>query len=1204
MTVGNDFSMIMSRILLFFAGDNVEETAEEQLTRGPGKAVVSLVLACFFLSGLTGLIYEILWTRMIVKIIGAAPFAVSIVLTVFMGGLGLGAYLAGGIIDRHKTRPVKLVRLYGCLELVIGAYGLIIPALLAGARPLYSLLYNHLFSNFIIYNLLSFVGCAVILLVPVVCMGATLPVLCQFYVRRLSHLGSHTGRLYGLNTIGAALGALLCGFWLINFLGIWGTLIFAIVINTFIGLSCIVVSGTRRVKNMTDNQVAACPEPPSEDFCEKEPSVQYRRDANGALVVFMISGFCAMAYEVFWTKLLGLLVGPTTYSVTIVLVTFILGLALGSMLFGWLADKTGRAIWLLLFTQVGAALFVLSISQIMGNSQLFFAKLIFDLKDRFALLAFTKAAVLFALMILPTLCLGATFPLVGKIYTNSVSRVGKSIGFAYMANTIGALLGSFSAGFILIPLFGKQNSLQLVIGLQLLTALIIGFIIPARKKQNLAGTTALAVSTLTGLILCFYFPFWDPALLSVGRYHRFEEIKDAVKDTGFKEALLHGPEIMSPFQQGEMVYYKDGMSGFTTVLRYPNPLGGYDYALTISGKTDASSFRDMTTQTLSAHFPMLFHPNPRKVMVLGLASGVTAGEVLCYPVEQLDILEINRSVMEASDFFRPWNNEVLLNPKTNLIIQDGRAHLQLTNQKYDVIISEPSNPWMSGLSALFTIDYFTLAKNHLNEDGIYVQFMHSYQMDWRTFSLIGRTFAQVFPDSILVSTDPADTLLDFLFVGFKGAQKLNLEQAERNLSYAQQSENISLADPKLLYRLIVSEDLSQIFGQGPVNSDNHPLLEFAAPKLMYQDDIAILQNLDSGARLSEKTKDIIRQFTSDVNSQIDFAAYALSVKSPFSNMVDLSKASREQKERFFKLVGSYCIRNTIDSALLNSDELTERLRRIQIDHIEKNIELMPDKSVSYLLLGDLYSEQNRFEDAEVNYQNSLRLNPDNAYAHIHLGVIFGKQGKIGQALPHFERALKNRPYEPILHRNLGLVYTGQGKFELAAMHYSKALQIKPDFIEARRELGDVLIEQRRFEQAIVEYQKILEISALDAEGYNNLGVALANQGRIYEAVTDFSEALRIDPALSSALRNIRNALSLQNSPEQAVHLLEHACDVTEEQNPFLLADLSILYKISKRFSDADAAAEKAIGLADSSGDEQFKHEIQKYLQMDNIKSAP
>lgn len=200
--------------------------------------MTSLILFFFFLSGLTGLIYEILWTRMIVEIIGGAPFAVSIILTVFMGGLGLGSYLAGRTIDRI-TRPMKLVRVYGLLELAIGAYALVIPVLLVAFRPLYAIVYNRLFGHFIIYNILTFIGCAVLFCIPVICMGATLPILCRFYVTRLSHLGARAGRLYGLNTIGAATGAFLCGFWLINLLGVWGTLILAVLINSVIGSVCL-----------------------------------------------------------------------------------------------------------------------------------------------------------------------------------------------------------------------------------------------------------------------------------------------------------------------------------------------------------------------------------------------------------------------------------------------------------------------------------------------------------------------------------------------------------------------------------------------------------------------------------------------------------------------------------------------------------------------------------------------------------------------------------------------------------------------------------------------------------------------------------------------------------------------------------------------------------------------------------------------------
>ncbi|MEE9371240.1 MAG: fused MFS/spermidine synthase, partial [Sedimentisphaerales bacterium] len=882
---------------------------ERRISDSSADRIMLLVLVCFFFSGLTGLIYEILWMRMIVKIIGGAPFAVSIVLTVFMGGLGLGSYLAGRVIDRVK-QPIKLVRIYGILELTIGAYGLAIPLLLTAFRPLYAIIYNQLFSYFMLYNILTFIGCSILLCIPVICMGATLPILCRFYVTRLSHLGTHAGRLYGLNTIGAALGALLCGFWLISLLGMPGTLILAVFINGLIGISCLRVKGSVQ-------QPAV--EHPISDTQPTEVTGYPPGVVIGALVIFAVSGFCAMSYEVIWAKLLGLIVGPTTYSFTIVLVTFISGLALGSMFFGWLGDKTKRPIWLLISTQIAAGLLVLGISQLLGNSQLFFSKVLFTFKEHFALLSLSKTVILFIFMILPTLCLGATFPLVGKIYTRSVSKVGRSIGVAYAINTVGAVLGSFCAGFVLIPQFGKENSLSLVIGLQLLTSLVIAGIIVIRSKEGILRCISLAVPALAGVILCVYFPVWNRQLLSFGRYHRFGEIQAAIRDTGWLKALLYGARILSRSQRGELVYYGDGIGGFTTVLKYPNPLGSPHYAMIISGKSDASSHADMKTQALSAHFPMLFHRDPKTVMVLGLASGITAGEVLYYPVEQLDVIDISQEVVEASNFFLPWNNNVLSNPRTNLIIQDGRAHLQLTRQRYDVIISEPSNPWMAGLATLFTRDFFDLVNDGLNEDGIFVQFIHSYQMDWPTFALIGRTFVQVFPNSLLVLTPPSGAGGDYLLVGFKGESKLILENAQRKLSYARQSKNITIADPRLLYRLIVSDDLWELFGRGPVNTDSWPRLEFAAPKLMHHKNPMITRTIKSRRWLSPETMHIVQQMKTDVDLQIDFAAYALSVYEPFRDMVDLSHATPSQKERFYKLMEMYCVSNSIDYSIFKDD---------------------------------------------------------------------------------------------------------------------------------------------------------------------------------------------------------------------------------------------------------------------------------------------
>ena len=1006
-------------------------------------SVAWFVLVCFFVSGLTGLTYELLWTRMITKIIGGAPFAVSIVLTVFMGGLGVGSYVASRTIDRVKE-PMKLVRLYGLLELAIGGYCFVLPVLLLGFKPLYVLLYNRLFEHFMLYSFLTFVGCSLLLVVPVICMGATLPILCRFYVARLSHVGSHTGLLYGLNTVGAALGALLCGFWLIDLLGMQGTLLVAVLTNAVIGLSCVGLS----CKVKLPETVPA--EPAPAEIAPAESTAYPAAVVIAALVVFAVSGFCSMSYEVIWTKLLGLIVGPTTYSFTIVLVTFITCLALGSMLFGWLGDKTKRPVHLLLYTQLCAALLALLVSQIFGNSQLFYTKLLWFSKDSFALMHLLKAGSLFAFMLLPTLCLGATFPLVSKICTQSVAKVGHTIGVAYAINTVGAVLGSFCAGFVLIPWIGKERGLSLVVAIQLLNCLAVAAVVLRQRKRAALKFAPLAVPALAGLVLCLYWPHWDRYLLAKGKYHRFDQVNVDIAGIGWWEALIGGSDLFLDAQHDKLVYYGDGIGGFTTVLEQPRPFGGNEYVMANSGKPDASSHGDMMTQTLSAHFPMLFHPNPRSVMVLGLASGVTAGETLYYPIDRLDVIDISYQVVEGSDFFVPWNNNVLAHPKTHLIIQDGRAHLELTHQKYDVIISEPSNPWMAGLATLFTQEFFTLARDRLNDDGIFVQFMHAYQMDWSNFSLIGRTFTEVFPQSLLVTTNPSRIGLDYLLVGFKGERNLDLQRAREKLSYAAQSKNVTIRDPRILYRLLITEDLSRLYGDGPVNTDNHPRLEFAAPKLMYQVDKTILERTQQAAWFSPETQQILDSMRTSVEAQLDFAAYALSVYVPFPKMVDLFSCTVEQEQRFFKMMETYAAHNVVDPEVFDNPDLARRCRLIQIETLKKNLDQMPDKGLSASYLASLYSEMGYVEASVTYYRQALDLKPGWVVVMNNLAwrlaifpeaAFFDPQEAVRLAE---EACRRTRRREPNFLDTLATAYAAAGDFEkaVAAADEAMALAVK------------------------------------------------------------------------------------------------------------------------------------------------------------------
>ncbi|MGA1825049.1 MAG: fused MFS/spermidine synthase [bacterium] len=1139
--------------------------------------IFSFMLLSFFLSGLSGLIYEILWTRMMVKIIGSAPFAVSIILTVFMGGLGLGSYLASHIIDRFKE-PLALVRLYGALELLIGAYAVLVPLLIMAFKPLQIILYNALYTHFIMYNLFTFIICALILGVPIICMGATLPILCRFYVARLSHLGTNVGRMYGLNNIGAAVGALLCGFWLISLWGIWGTLTFAVGINVAIGLVCLKLSNKVRLPDAVKDLKTPDSDKKSYDNQAANSSPVSLFERNAALVIFAVSGFCAMAVEVIWTRLLGLIVGPTTYSFTIVLVTFIIGLACGNLIFGYLADRIKNCLWLLLISQIAAALLVLGISQVLGNSQFFFAKLIFHFKDQFALLSVFKASVLFMFILLPTVCFGAGFPLVGKLYTRSVNEVGQSIGFAYMLNTVGSLLGPFCAGFVLIPLVGKEVSIRVVVGLQLATVLAIAGVLLWKSRKDVFRFGILAAPLLAGLVLCMYYPSWNHSQLAMGKYYRFDQTKVALSHTGWLESLVRGPSILERIEKGKLVYYGDGIGGFTTVVKYANALGTTKYCMANSGKPDATSHGDMGTQTISAHFPMLFHKNPKTVMVVGLASGVTAGEVLWYPAEKLDLLEINDQVVAASSFFEPWNNHVLSDPRTRLIIQDARAHLELTEQSYDVIISEPSNPWMAGLASLFTHDYFELVKDRLTDEGIFVQWMQAYQMDWETFAMVGRTFAHVFPHSLLINTEPAAGEADYLLVGFKGKDRLNLKYADLKRSYARESKNVTLTDPRLLYRMIVSENLPMLFGPGNIHSDSRPHLEFSAPKLMYDNNPKkqIYRNIHDKrwTSLSADTKNIIQQIESDTASQIDFASFALSINCLSGGMVDLTHATASQKERIFKLMEGYCIENEVDYSVFENEELEKYCLSLQIDLLQNKIDLLPDKELSYSYLGTLYNLAGRLSEASMYYEKALQINPYSATIHNNCGVVLTKQKRYNEAISHYREALRLdheyrkarnnleytlaqqgtqdspiNPYTESLpenpgqaedHYKVGLALANQNRLDEAIGKFSEALRINPSYVEAYCDLGVALSKQGRLDEAIYNYSKAVHINPEYSEAHFKLGIVLAHQGRLDEAIHHYAETVRINPNYKEAYNDLGVALTRQGRLNDAIRNFSQA----------------------------------------------------------------
>lgn len=1067
-------------------------------------AVSVLISVCFFVSGAAGLIYEVLWERLIEKVIGSTPFSVAAVLCVFMAGLAAGSYVAGKYADRLKSKS-GLLAFYGKIEIGVGLYALLLPFLINGTLPFYRLIYDPLLNHFWLYHIITFLGCTLLLIIPTGLMGATLPVLCRFYVSHPDHIGARTGWLYGINTIGAAFGSLLCGFVLLKNLGLWPTLWIGVAINLIVGLFCIALSRSKGLLKKKKSE-GIINHPQSLIMRRRDSPQENRCETGWALLLFAVSGFCSLSYEVFWERLLGLIVGPTSYSFTLVISAFIIGLALGSMVFGRIADRIKNIFTLLIVTQICASAMALSVSQFLGNSQFFFAKIIHALQDSFSVIVLVQSIVLFLILVWPTLFLGAAFPLVNRICIRSMDNMGRSLGTAYALNTVGAILGSFSAGYILTPLLGKEDGLRLVIMLQFTVAALALYFV--RKKAAVRFASAGLAFSCLFLACCF--PSWHGDLLSRGWYRDFGAIENKLERTGWIDALLHGTGILAGQREGlEVVYYGEGIGGFTTVEKEVNSLGIVEYAMFNSGKADASSHGDRSTQTLSAHIPMLFHPKPQNVMVLGLASGMTSGEVLLYPVKKLDIVEINEEVVKSCRmFFTPWNNNCLADKRTRLILQDGRNHLTLTKEKYDVIISEPSNPWMAGLANLYTVDFFRMVRSHLNQKGIFAQWIQAYEMDWDTFCLLGRTFARVFPEAALIKIGP----VDYMLTGIVSGEGFDWQAAKKNLVFAGQSENVRFPGVNFLTHLILTEDLPALFGPGPIHRDNRPRLEFTAPMKLYSGTLNIDEAVKNKRKLLPSTIEIYEK-SRDADTLLDLIEFSASAYVPAFDLLSWQDLQPVQKERYKNAVTDYCMCVQVPSYDIFKDtELKRYCAGLQSDKIRQRLSANNSFAPDHYNLGISLIASGHEEDAAAEFRKTLSLDSSHEEGYMALGLLYAKSGKLDDAAGCFSSVIRLSPGKMSPYKYLGMVDLRRGNAKEAIASLSRAAMIQPDDFEIHSELGLAYLYRGKYRDAVTSLSLALKKSPDDPEVHHNLAVAYRKLGDTKKAGQHFSAELMIDSA--------------------------------------------------------------------------------------------
>ena len=769
------------------------------------------LVGLFTLSGVSGLIYQVVWSRLIVLIFGNATYAVATVLGVFFFGLALGSYLAG----RYAPRFSGQLALYGYLEIGIGVYAGIFFVLLSAVQGLHGFIFPWVYESQGMLTLVRISLSGLLLLPPTILMGATLPVISALLTRSPRHIGQDFGIVFAYNTFGAAVGCFLSAFYLIPAFGLLWT--------TACGALLSIAVGVASIYWARDIDAASIAHKKMKQPVKLSGQLSFGPvQTYAVLLAFLVSGFLGLVYEIAWSRTLILLFGTSVYAFATMLTTYLIGLALGSLCMSRWSDRFTNPLlaFAVIHIIIGSAVFVTT--PVIGQLPHFFIDL-FQIDTSWRVVTLTEFAACFAIMFVPAFGSGALFPLAARIFIHQRRfDIGRTIADAYTFNTLGAIAGSFVAGFLFIPWIGMEKTLLAGAGVNM--AVASGLIICSQHlslgKKALAAATLLSVAVIGFVTL----QTWVPLAMNSGVYV-------------YGDALAKTKEQIDGFvRNNRLLYYREDPSATVAVIESAN--GRF---LRINGKTDGGDISitrsDNYTQRFLGLLPLLYTPQAQRALVIGLGTGITLNAVQCIPRIEIDCIEISPAVVEASRYFERANGSALNTPGTRTYVLDGRTWINAMPRQYDLIVSEPSHPWQTGNANLFTTDFFEASARRLTPGGVFCQWLPYYHMDKEHFRIIVNSFSRTFP-YINIFVVYTDTIL----IGSKAPLTLetsHLDDLMANGAFRQHlaSLGIDSAAQLLSFFYLDTEAVhSYLRGMDEVNSDDHPVIEYTAPKylLTYQ----------------------------------------------------------------------------------------------------------------------------------------------------------------------------------------------------------------------------------------------------------------------------------------------------------------------------------------------------------------------------------
>ena len=786
-----------------------------------------------FLSGVCWLVFELVWSRYLTLIFGASVFAVTSVLACFMLGMALGSWLLGRLADRLGSEKLLI-----WLNLGIGIYGLLSPWIFAAIANLNIVIFSHASADLFLKNSLRFLLSFIVLIAPTFAMGGAFPFMVKLLTRKIEGVGQETSTVYWVNTIGGALGAFITGFALIRFFGLNTTTMLAALVNLAVAGLLFVFLRTPKAKE-TSFVVEKSKEKRKAPTQASSTSTSPTRMRTLILVIFGVSGFTSLAYEVFFTRVLTLFFRDSIYDFAIVLTTFLTGLALGSFVSGKLLEKTQRPLSILAMAEGLVGLSAILSLWLIGQLPYIagYLQSMPTLYSQYGSAYWTVVTVIkfgyaFGALLLPTSLLGMTFPLVNRLWVNEMTHLGKDVGLLNGINTLGSMLGALLAGFLFIALFGTQNSIILTALLNIGLGVILMIASDTPRKYAL-----VAGAVLTAVLMLFLVPPWDKLRMST---------------------LILDPN--QPLEESlSLLYYHEDAYGIISVADVI-PLQTKVLTTNRLYSQNTSVMSGLEDHRRLGHIPLLLHPNPREVLVIGLGAGITLRGVSEVPgLESIDCVEISEGVKKAAQYFAVENNDILENPKIHYIIEDGRNFISTSPRAYDVIIADIFFPMSSGSSALFSSEHFKASRAHLKPGGLMVQWLPAHQLSMDEIKIITRTFQSVFPHTsiwygMIGSSTPV--------IGLAGSeQKLEidlttLETRYKNTTFAANLKDTNLDDPVILMSNFIMEGnaLHKLTEGQPVNTDDHPIIEFTNP-LIYENFAT--RGTDNLLRFNDLTEDVL-----------------------------------------------------------------------------------------------------------------------------------------------------------------------------------------------------------------------------------------------------------------------------------------------------------------------------------------------------------